>query len=277
MPHGLKLSEERGREPEQTPVGFFEQMFRTNKWPGWAFLLFSVFTLVPDWQSRLSFWISALHEVGGLAMIVVNAIPFVGFVSAGAGFLYIAAVVWQEDIGQARAWLPLASWTLFFVFMMTYGSLALFASFVVSSKIPETMRFVEQQREQRYLTAKQLDKLKENIAPIKDNIPPFTVMAGRDPEILQYAHILIDGLKASGLKIMKDNKDQEFPEATDLQSTTWRNIILVVKYREAPIRPAVLLSKALNFADIKTMYVSEPDGDDNALLLIVGLKNDRVE
>jgi hypothetical protein len=247
-------------------------LFRTNKWPGWALVLFSIFTLVPDWQGRLMFWIGALHTVGGIAAMLVDAIPLIGFLAGVAGVLYITAVVWQENITPAAAWVPLAGWTLFIFFLLTFGSLSLFAGFVVSSKIPEAVQFVERQSEPRYITAEQKGKLKDVLGNIKENIPPFKVISGRDPENLQYAGMLITALKQAGLKIIKDGREQNTPEAVDIYDTRWVGVLVITKYREAPSRPAVLLHDAFNSAGIKAIYLSENDGPDDTLLVMVGLK-----
>ncbi len=204
--------------------------------------------------------------------MLVDVLPFVGFASAVAGVAYIICVVWQEDIATARPWMALAGWTLFMGFIMTFGALALFADFVVSSKIPLAVRYLEMQRSQRFVSSHQLSQLKASIEAIKNDIPAFSMLAGREPETLQYAADLLDSFKADGLKVMLNGKEQDSPEPTDIYSPTWRGIMIVVKYRDAPTRPAVLLSKALNSAEIPTSYISSPESENDTLEVIVGLK-----
>jgi len=65
------------------------------KWPGWSFIILGIITWVPDWKSRLDFWIDIAHSSGS-GMIAMGAAiissPYFSPALVAIGLLYLGLV-----------------------------------------------------------------------------------------------------------------------------------------------------------------------------------------
>lgn len=199
---------------QQTVLGFLASLFNTYKWPSWAALLITAFCLIPDWESRFVFWTDMLRKVGGHAEMVAGILPYIPGALGIFGIVYLVISVVQEESGRARPWMPLAGWTVISVFVIVFGSLALFVDFVQSSNIPAAMAYLAEKGSVRKLSEQQSSRLKEEVQKIKDKIPELNMIAERSVENLQYASELFDVLKSVGVKFMTSGKEQVSADAS---------------------------------------------------------------
>jgi hypothetical protein len=85
------------------------------KLPGWAAILFAVVTGVPDWKSRLDFWVGAVAAAGGSLGMVATAIasPYFSPALAVAGVAYLLLVGEPKTGVQRHPWWPYVGWSIF--------------------------------------------------------------------------------------------------------------------------------------------------------------------
>lgn len=62
------------------------------KWPGWSFIILGILTWIPDWKSRLDFWVDIAHSSGtGLiamgATIIASRFFSPALIAIGLGYL----------------------------------------------------------------------------------------------------------------------------------------------------------------------------------------------
>lgn len=84
------------------------------KLPGWAAVLFVAFQLIPDWKSRLDFWLDVAKGTGGyLAMAAtVVASPFFMPCFFAAGLAWIALAGEAPRGVQRHHWLRYIGWSV---------------------------------------------------------------------------------------------------------------------------------------------------------------------
>jgi hypothetical protein len=76
--------------------------------PGWAALLLGIVTGIPDWKSRLDFWINAAATAGGTLSTIATIItsPYFPPGLAIAGFAYLLLVGESQIAVLRNPWWP---------------------------------------------------------------------------------------------------------------------------------------------------------------------------
>ena len=74
----------------------FSALITRPKLPAWAFILLAIIQWVPDWKSRIEFWLDAARSMGGFMGVLATAIASPYF-SAG---LSVFGVAWLIFIGE---------------------------------------------------------------------------------------------------------------------------------------------------------------------------------
>jgi hypothetical protein len=86
------------------------------KWPGWSFIILGILTWIPDWKSRLDFWVEIAHNSGGgLISLGATAIssPFFSPALIVTGLAYLALVGEPRRGIQRHPWWPYIGWIAF--------------------------------------------------------------------------------------------------------------------------------------------------------------------
>jgi len=86
------------------------------KWPGWSFIILGILTWIPDWKSRLDFWIDIAHSSGNglIAMgATIIASPFLSPTLIAIGLGYLALVGEPRRGVQRHPWWPYVGWIAF--------------------------------------------------------------------------------------------------------------------------------------------------------------------
>jgi hypothetical protein len=86
------------------------------KWPGWSFIILGVLTWIPDWKSRLDFWVDIAHSSGGgliaMGATAINS-PFFSPALIVLGLGYLALVGEPRRGVQRHPWWPIIGWSAF--------------------------------------------------------------------------------------------------------------------------------------------------------------------
>jgi hypothetical protein len=86
------------------------------KWPGWGFIILGTITWVPDWKSRLDFWLDIARSTSGglIAMGArIFASPFFSPTLIVIGLVYLGLVGEPRRGVQRHPWWPYVGWIAF--------------------------------------------------------------------------------------------------------------------------------------------------------------------
>jgi hypothetical protein len=86
------------------------------KWPGWSFIILGIVTWIPDWKSRLDFWVEVAHHSGGSLVAMgatVISSPFFSPALIATGLGYLALVGEPRRGVQRHPWWPYIGWIAF--------------------------------------------------------------------------------------------------------------------------------------------------------------------
>ncbi len=112
------------------------------KLPGWAAAILAVIIFVPDWHSRIEFWLSVAKATGGYVGLIAAAITSPYFSPS----LFVAGLLWILLVGeptkgvQRRHWLRYVGWSVFIVCLTTvvitagYGAIEFYIQREVSAR-----------------------------------------------------------------------------------------------------------------------------------------------
>ena len=111
------------------------------KWPGWGLLVLLVLRDVPDWKSRLDFWLDAARTAGGYASMtaIVIGSPYFSVALAIAGIAWLVLVGEPRKGVQRHHWLPYLEWIVFaicftaIVLTAGWGAIQVYARNAVAS------------------------------------------------------------------------------------------------------------------------------------------------
>jgi hypothetical protein len=100
--------------------------FTARKIPAWVFILYAIFREIPDFDSRIRFWLETTKYMGGYTGTVaaVLASPYFAPGLAGAAVLYLIFVGEPKKGVQRHSFWPYAAWI---VLIICVGALALTA------------------------------------------------------------------------------------------------------------------------------------------------------
>jgi hypothetical protein len=100
-------------------------LFRTPKLPGWLLFILGAISWIPDWQSRIQFWLAATKQAGREMGVVgsVLASPYFGIGMMVTGLAYLVFVGEAEKVVRRHPIWPILGWVVFGVIAVTFWSL----------------------------------------------------------------------------------------------------------------------------------------------------------
>lgn len=131
-----------------SPSDFFARIraqFTRVKLPAWLVLLLLAIREIPDWKSRIDFWIEVAHQMGGVMGGIAGAMasPLFTPILASLAVLYLIFVGEPKKGMQRHPWWPLIGWIVFAVCFATiaipadYGALQIVLNAQVNSRISD--------------------------------------------------------------------------------------------------------------------------------------------
>jgi len=99
-------------EPNSTFARRVRAAFTARKIPAWVFILYAVFREIPDFDSRIRFWLETTRYMGGYlgTMAAVLASPYFAPGLAGVAVLYLLFVGEPKKGVQRHVFWPYAAW-----------------------------------------------------------------------------------------------------------------------------------------------------------------------
>lgn len=113
------MDEATSPSPSKTRPTLFQRFVGLRsriKWPGWSFIILGIITWIPDWKSRIDFWVEIARSSGGgvIAMgATVLASPFFSPALIVVGLGYLALVGEPRKGVQRHPWWPYIGWIAF--------------------------------------------------------------------------------------------------------------------------------------------------------------------
>jgi hypothetical protein len=110
------------------------------KLPGWAAVLLVIIQVVPDWKSRLDFWLDVAKGTGGYLATAANVIasPYFTPSMLTAGLAWLAFAGESPTGVQRHHWLRYVGWSIFLICLTVmavtigYGALTIYVKQQVS-------------------------------------------------------------------------------------------------------------------------------------------------
>ena len=258
-----------GIPPPPKPVWWQRprRLLTKPKLPGWAFLLLLVVEGVPDWKSRLDFWLDAAQKAGGYsgqAATVISS-PYFSLGVAGIGILWLAFAgepahgVLRDPRWRYLGWSMVAILVIVVSLTVARGYFEIRVQEVAASR----PRFPD-----RHITDQQKNNLRIEIPELKQKIGDKKIRMGAingDREGMHYAseflEILADlGILDEGIH-PKQSRGTRFALPLNSNDPTMHGILIGVQDKEKPSADAQSLYSALWRSGFIPTFVDMDSGD----------------
>jgi hypothetical protein len=254
-----------------------------RKLPGWAIVLLAIVTWVPDWASRIKFWLEVVQSMGdwfGIIATIINS-PYFSPGLFIIGLAYLAFVGEAPRGIQRHSWWPYVGWSVFGICLTAiivtagYGAIELY----VRSEIAERQ-------------AKLLGDGSDPSAPRQAPDPKFDYNRRLSPD--QYRALVEVGPR---LKSFIDSENQLYIAVTpgDIEAGSYRRqfmsaltragvrsrdmaaspegpqdigVMIVVRDITQPPPMAEELRRILEIIGVSARYVEKPRAEKNFYLYI---------
>jgi hypothetical protein len=224
-----------------------------DKRPWWLVLLGGAVLVLPQAADGLHQLYKLSRDLSGDAAVFLAALssPLLAISLITLGILGIILADSVTSFGRA---LGAFGRILAVALIAVCAAAGLFGHLIASSDMPAAVKHYRRASEVRQASQMQREILFRELHRAADVITPFQVIAGRDPESIQYADDLIDALLAAGLRLTNGARPNAKAEIVDFRSTTLRGLLLFVKDPKAPPRAADLIGNAFKSAGISFVY-----------------------
>jgi hypothetical protein len=91
------------------------ELFTRAKLPAWAVILWEALQVIPDWKSRVDFWIDVAKGTSGFWSGVANVIslPYFNFALTATALIWLGLAGEPKKFVQRHPWLPYLGWAVF--------------------------------------------------------------------------------------------------------------------------------------------------------------------
>ena len=277
------VSEETPPQPTPTPVKrgvslASRLLLGQIRLPTWSFFVLAIIVGVPDWNSRIQFWLQAAKSSGGLLGAMATALlwPYASVVIAGLGLLSLLAFEVRDrklagnTPSVAFAWASLAVCTAAVGSTAVYGYVQVYIKREVAAGIAGLPRNVpnlaDPNRTQKPLStaSRQLQPdqqrvLLQMLPKLKPLLPSITFMYdASDYEPISVAQGYQKVFARSGISTSNQYRQPSGPDDTGIR-------ILVADVRNIT-EAAQVLKRDLELADVTTtfeQYAAVPTSQQN--------------
>jgi hypothetical protein len=245
---------------------WFRRFFAENKWPGLVAILYGAFNWIPDFQSRVQFWLGAAKMLGGKTEIIatVFASPLFGLCLVVAGFAYVLSVGEKRVLARSPIW-PILGWLACGTVVLGFSAMLL-VGYVVTQLGP------------RHLTNEQKSSFKHVFSAGTDLSPVIWIVSY--PECFECrAYVWEFAVTINEIPKLKQKVGvfpfSQVPNAPQL-STDWRGVIVgahdpkhLTDYQATLVKALHAAGIEFSFADFR-ITASQPNGTSlDALVLMV--------
>jgi hypothetical protein len=170
--YGMSETVSPRRRWRQRVIALFSQPI---KLPGWAAAILAVIVSVPDWHSRIEFWLAVAKNMGGYFGMIAAAIASPFFSPA----LFIGGLLWVLLVGepargvQRRHWLRYVGWSVFLICFTAiivtagYGAVEIY----IEQEVGKRDHDIQQQAAVRPIFWHMTDLEKTSLAIELDKVP----------------------------------------------------------------------------------------------------------
>jgi hypothetical protein len=250
------------------------RLFTRPKLPGWAFFLFLAIQWIPDWKSRVDFWLDAAEKAGGYsgqAATVISS-PYFSLGVAGIGVLWLA-FVGEPSRGILRdpRWRYIG-WSIVAILMAVVSLTVGYGYFEI--RVQEIAagrpRFPD-----RHITDQQKDNLRIEIPKIKQEIGDKKIHMGAvngDRESMHYASEFLEIFADLGVldEVMHPKHGKSGRVAVSLNSNdqTMHGILIGVTDKEKPPVDAQALYSGLWRSGFVPTFVNMDSAGDQLWIIV---------
>jgi hypothetical protein len=247
-------------------------MFTKPKVPGWVAVALLVFNNIPDFKSRIDFWLDIAQAGDGYITPVASAVssPYFNFAILAFGLLWLGLVGEpKKGVQRHPAW-PIFGWSV-----IAITGCAMFLA-IGSGYFEVRVREVAAGRwgDDRHLTFDQytmINKVFKSIA--SDFRAPIWVSAASDPESTGYAIEIMKALAAAGVKVSTADPNMVVPIPMRALDTLVKGVFVQVPDTNSISITVKELVDGLNRSGIPiTKYYHAIGMPDVGFVLTIGLK-----
>jgi len=124
-------------------------LFTRAKFPAWAVILWEAFQGIPDWKSRVDFWVDVAKGTGGFwgGVATVISLPYFNLTLTAAALVWLGIAGEPKKGVQRHPWLPYLGWAVFGIVLSAIGSAVITGYFEFKIKSEVSSRDTELQKQ----------------------------------------------------------------------------------------------------------------------------------
>jgi hypothetical protein len=164
---------------------------------------------------------------------------------------------------------PILGWGLVLILLAGLLSIIMLGYIVSSTRMHDIIAYYNYVHTERRLSDADKKNLLRELTPLKDKLPPFSVMSIWNPEPIQYTRDFMSYFRSIGIRLQGDqNEENSFPIQAATANPSARGIQIGIKEINDPPKAARALRDALIKAGFPVEFATIVKMNDPFYLII---------
>jgi len=222
-----------------------------DKIPGWLGVFLGILFAVSNWKGAFETLIATVSVAGWVpvAMIETFSSPIMSILLVFWGSFYLWVKSSAQMTPSDQRFFQFMGWLIPLMFIIPLSSVALFGYMISTSRIPELVRFVDQQNYERHLDKKGYKEAYAILRAAAKDMPETEIYTVRSPEASQYSVEIVELLKDAGVRL--SNNIGSHPPIQDASSPHQTGVAIFAKDNFAAHNAAISLRDALALVKVE--------------------------